>query len=88
MKDLQEATEKIVDLKGETLAIQAMFDALIRSLPFDVIETLAAHYTQSTEAARVMLINSDRAGDTVISAFDYHSASMASMIRLKPPAPL
>ena len=81
MKDLQEATEKICQLKGECIALQTVFDALIHTLPPALLQEFANQHARAAESARVTLLNSDRAGEHVISAFDLHTRNMETMIR-------
>ncbi|MEM5384166.1 hypothetical protein VSR68_11310 [Paraburkholderia phymatum] len=81
MKDLQEAIEKICELKGECNALQIALGALLRSLPPTMLDQFESEYAALAEMARVTLINSDRVGDSVISAFDLHVQSMSSRIR-------
>ncbi|QDH59463.1 hypothetical protein [Pandoraea pnomenusa] len=78
MKDLQEATEKICELKGELFAIQALMDALLRVFPREAIPLIASEFEQAAELARVILINHAKVGESVISSFDLHTENMAS----------
>ena len=81
MRNLQEATEQICQIKGECIALQVAFDALIRTLPPSLIPELLTQHSQATEIARVTLLNSDRNGEHVISGFELHVQNMSSNIR-------
>lgn len=81
MKDIQEASEKICELKGELIALQVFADALVRSLPPHVVQELLVKHEEAAEIARVTLINSDRVGESVLTSFDLHIQNWSSMVR-------
>ncbi|WP_141118669.1 hypothetical protein [Pandoraea sp. PE-S2R-1] len=81
MKDLQEATEKICELKGELFAVQALLDAMLRVFPPEAISLIASEFEQASEIARVTLINHARVGESVVSSFDLHATNMASNLQ-------
>lgn len=81
MKDLQDAIEKICELKGECLALQTLLNALVHSLPPEMLRTVAAQHAAALESVRITLLNSDRAGDSVASSFEHHAENMESMMR-------
>ncbi|MCA8213701.1 hypothetical protein LGN20_07265 [Burkholderia cepacia] len=81
MKDLQEATEKICELKGENMALLAVVDALLRSMPQDQLDRFIAAHTEASEVGRVTLLNSDRVGESVVSSFDRHTQNFANLAR-------
>lgn len=69
MKTLQEATEKICELKGESLAKDAFIAALIRVLPADISRTLRTVYEHECEAIQASLLPASISEQT-IAAFD------------------
>ncbi|KWD49692.1 hypothetical protein WL67_20860 [Burkholderia ubonensis] len=81
MKDLQEATEKICELKGENMALLVVVDALLRSMPQEQLDRFIAAHAQASEVGRVTLLNSDRVGESVVSSFDMHTQNFANLAR-------
>lgn len=69
MENLQQATEKICDLKGNVLALEAFIAALIRTLPASALPTLQGLLTAEAEAARTMLLH-EVISEHTISAFE------------------
>lgn len=57
MKDLQEATRQICDLKGNVLALEAFLAALIRVLPPVDLPLLKTEFAEESESARTVLMN-------------------------------
>lgn len=72
MKDLQEATEKICELKGELIGAQCMINALLRVLPPRDFSAVLREFDQELEAAQVVLLNSDRIGEHVLRGLDIY----------------
>jgi hypothetical protein len=69
MKNLQEATERICDLKGSILALDAMVAALIHVLPAQASAELLARFAQHTELTRTLLLHAPISEHT-IAAFE------------------
>ena len=80
MENLQQVTENICRLKGELFAMHALLDAMFQTIPMDQLRAMAQAHAQSTEAARVFLLNSATSGEYVISAFDDHSENLSSRL--------
>jgi len=80
MENLQQVTENICRLKGELFAMHALLDAMFQTIPMDQLRALAQAHSHSTEAARVVLLNSATTGEYVISAFDEQSENMSSRL--------
>ena len=78
MKTLQDATVRIYELKGEALAMQCLMNAMIRSLDPMQREHLKREFAAETEAARVVLLNSDRAGESVMAGFERFLQQMSA----------
>jgi hypothetical protein len=69
MKNLQEATERICELKGSLVALDALVPALIEALPASAREKMLATFEASAEAARTVLLHAD-ISDLVLAAFE------------------
>lgn len=69
MKNLQEATERICELKGSLIAFDALVPALIESLPAAARAKLAQSFEAHAEAARTVMLNAD-ISDLVLTAFE------------------
>lgn len=69
MKNIQEVTMKICDLKGAQLGIEAAIQALVAVLPPDLSAAFREELQQQAEAGRVALLN-EQVSDRVLSAFD------------------
>jgi hypothetical protein len=69
MKDLQEATERICELKGSLIALDVLVTALLKAMPADerrdVLERFAAH----AEVASTVLLH-EPISELTIAAFD------------------
>lgn len=57
MKNMQEATEKICELKGNLVALEALVTAMMRVLPPDAQEELKGVFEQHAEVARTVLLH-------------------------------
>ncbi|WP_241069509.1 hypothetical protein [Achromobacter insuavis] len=80
MENLQQATENICQLKGELFAMHALLNSMLQTIPMEQLRAMAQAHTQSTETARVVLLNSANIGEGVISAFDHHSENWSSRL--------
>lgn len=69
MKNLQEATERICELKGSLIALEALVPALIEVLPASARAMLTAAFEARAEAARTILLHAD-ISDVVIATFE------------------
>ncbi|AOJ65391.1 hypothetical protein WJ32_23170 [Burkholderia ubonensis] len=81
MKNLQDAIEKICELKGENMALHTVTSALLQSMHKEQLDRFIAVHAQIAELARVTLINSDLAGESVISSFDLHTQNLSNLAR-------
>jgi hypothetical protein len=79
MKNLQEATEMICDLKGSQLALGALVTTLLQQLPAPQRATLLHTFSEHTEIARAMLLNAP-ISDHVLSAFERDVRQMVSLL--------
>lgn len=81
MENLQQATENICQLKGELFAMHALLDSMLQTMPMEQLRAMSQAHAQSTESARVVLLNSAIIGESVISSFDHHSENWASRLK-------
>lgn len=69
VKNLQEATERICDLKGSHVALDALVPAVIESLPLSARAVLLASFDAHAEVARTAMLHAD-ISDRVLAAFE------------------
>lgn len=86
MKNLQEATERICDLKGSLAAIDALVTALLQQMPADSRSRLAQSFALTAEVARTMMLHAP-VSDLTVAAFERDVSRMSSFIAATPPAP-
>jgi hypothetical protein len=79
MKNLQEATERICELKGSVMALDALLTALLQQLPPAARQALKATFDGHTEIARTVLLHAP-ISDHTIAAFERDVARMATLI--------
>lgn len=69
MKNLQDATERICELKGSLVALDALVPAVIRALSVPTRARLMASFEAHAEAARTVLLHAD-ISDLVLASFE------------------
>jgi hypothetical protein len=69
LKNLQEATERICELKGSLVALDALVSAVIAIFPAADQPRLAETFDANTEAARTVLLHAD-VSDLLLDAFE------------------
>ncbi|EYC51421.1 hypothetical protein AZ34_10210 [Hylemonella gracilis str. Niagara R] len=69
MKNLQEATERICELKGSLVALDALLPALLETLPPTAHAALTRSFEAHAEAARTVMLNTTMS-DHVMAAFE------------------
>lgn len=69
MKDLQEATEKICELKGSLVAMDALITALLQVLPEQARAELSCTFERYAEMARTVLLHAP-ISELSIAAFE------------------
>ncbi len=84
MNNLQEATEKICELKGGLLALDALVTALITTLPVAQRAEMAKVYDGATEMARAMLLNAPISEHT-ISAYEHEVRRFGTLLAADAP---
>jgi len=70
MKDLQEATEKICLLKGQALAMECLFMAILRALPETQLRQALHEYDVESDIVREAIEHMPRARSLVLSGFE------------------
>ena len=83
MKNLQEATEKICDLKGSLVALDALVTAIIHVLPDDVRAQLQRTFESHAEVARTVLLHTE-ISEHAIAAFERDVQRTGAMIGATP----
>lgn len=85
MRNLQEATEKICELKGSLVALDALVTALLQGLPPAASAELQRSFSISAEVARTVLLHAP-VSDFTLAAFERDVARMSVLLE-RPPAP-
>jgi hypothetical protein len=79
MKNLQEATERICELKGSVLALDALVAAMLQQMPPAARAALLGAFAGHAEVARTVLLHAPISEHT-ISGFERDVARMAALI--------
>ena len=69
MKNLQEVTERICELKGSLIALDALVPALVEVLSPSARAQLLESFDARAEAARTVMLNAD-ISDVVLATFE------------------
>ena len=85
MRNLQEATEKICELKGSLVALDALVMALLQGLPPTASAELKRSFSISAEVARTVLLHAP-VSDFTLAAFERDVARMAVLLERQPMA--
>ena len=80
MKNLQDVTERVCELKGNLLALDALLSALMTTLPAGTREALGRAYEAHAEVARTVLLHAP-ISDLTIAAFEQDVARMTRLSR-------
>lgn len=86
MKNLQEATERICELKGSLIALDALLPALLETLPPSAHDTLVRSFEAHAEAARTVILNTP-VSDHVLAAFERDVARTQAVLAGTAPPP-
>jgi hypothetical protein len=84
MKNLQEATEQICDLKGSLVALDALVTAMIHVLPHNVRADLLRTFESHAEVARTVLLHTE-ISEHSITAFERDVQRTSALIGLGSP---
>jgi S1-C subfamily serine protease len=79
MKNLQDATERICELKGSLVALDALVPAVIQALSAPTRARLMAYFDSHAEAARTVLLHAD-ISDVVLATFERDVARSRALI--------
>lgn len=79
MKNLQDATEKICDLKGSLVALDALVTALLREMPAQSRAALTRSFAVNAEVARTVLLHAT-VSDVTLAAFERDVSRMSTFI--------
>lgn len=80
MRNLQEVTEEICELKGENMALTAVLEALFRAMPSEQLDEFVAQHRESAELARVVLMSA-HVSESVISSFDQYTEKYSRLAK-------
>jgi hypothetical protein len=69
MKNLQQATERICELKGSLIALDALLTAMLHAMPADARRTVLQRFAAHAEMARTALLHGDISEHT-LAAFE------------------
>jgi hypothetical protein len=79
MKNLQDATERICELKGSLVALDALVTALLSELPREMRAGLLGTFERNAEVARTVLLHTPISEHT-IAAFERDVRRTAALI--------
>ncbi len=80
MKNLQEATERICELKGSQVAMAALVPAILEALPAPALAKLMASFDAHAEAARTAMLHAD-ISDLVLASFERDVVSHRALLQ-------
>lgn len=80
MKNLQEATERICELKGSLVALDALLPAVIDTLSAAGLSRLSASFDAHAEVARTVMLHSDMS-EVVLAAFEREVRRNGALLR-------
>jgi hypothetical protein len=86
MKNLQEATERICDLKGSLVALDALVTSLLYVLPQEMRAELRRTFEGHAEVARTVLLHTP-ISEYSIAAFERDVRRTTALIGVNPNAP-
>lgn len=70
MKDLQEATERICELKGSLIALDALMTSVLLALPDEQRRAILARFALHAEVARTVLLH-ESISEHTLTAFEH-----------------
>lgn len=85
MKNLQDATEMICDLKGSQLALETLVTALLCELPAERRGSLLHLFEAHVEVARTVMLHTP-ISEHALGAFERDVGRMAALMAAVPPA--
>lgn len=85
MRNLQDATEKICELKGSLVAVNALLAAILKVLPDDARQELLRTFCEHSEVARTVLLHT-QISELTLLAFERDVARDSALIEALRPA--
>ena len=85
MKNLLEATERICELKGNLLALDALVTTLLRFMPEAMRDDMRVAFAANAELARTALLNAD-ISELTLAAFEHDVTRTTRLIGNRPGA--
>lgn len=79
MRNLQEATERICELKGSLVAFDAIMSALVRHLSADGRQQVMRNFGESAEVARTVLLHA-QISEVTVAAFERDVARLSVLL--------
>lgn len=79
MRNLQDATERICELKGSLVAVDVLICALVAALPPAVRADVARQHGLHAEAARAVLLH-EPISEHTLAAFEHDVRRAAAML--------
>jgi hypothetical protein len=86
MKNLQEATERICELKGNLLALDALVTTLLRFMPEAMRDDMCIAFAANAELARTALLHAD-ISEFTLAAFEHDVTRTTRLIGTRPVVP-
>lgn len=80
MKNLQDATERICELKGSLVALDTLLPAVIDTLSASALARLMASFDVHAEVARTVMLNAD-ISDVVLATFEREVARNRALLQ-------
>ena len=78
MKDLQEATERICELKGSLIALDALMTSVLLALPDEQRRAILARFALHAEVARTVLLH-ESISEHTLTAFEHDVRRIAAL---------
>jgi hypothetical protein len=86
MKNLQDATEKICELKGNLVALDTLLSAMVSAMSPDMRQTLLRTFESHAEVARTVMLHAP-ISELTIAAFERDVRRMTQLAGGEPSLP-
>jgi len=83
MKNLQDATEKICELKGSLVAMDTLLASILKVLPDSARRELLQSFVEHSEVARTVLLHTP-ISESTLAAFEHDVRRNSALIRALP----
>jgi hypothetical protein len=80
MKNLQDATEKICELKGNLVALDTLLSAMVSAMPNEMRQNVLRTFESHAEVARTVLLHAP-ISELTIAAFEQDVRRMIHLAR-------